>query len=557
MSGLPQLLRTTAYISTPKRSPHRQSVRNSQKRLISSQVEMRISYCIVLVILLGAQATNAAQLDQATLLRQFIASRDRSVDTSDETDPWADPATSFRDLPSYCKTLPKGSKEADRVAALPGQPSGVNFAQYAGYVTVSKENGRELFYYFAESPYDAASKPLVLWLNGGPGCSSLGAGAMMELGPFRVNADGKTLSRNRHAWNNVANVIFLESPAGVGFSYSNTTSDYEKSGDARTAVDAYVFLLNWLDRFPEYKGRDFYIAGESYAGHYVPQLATVIVAVREITHTVRVNLKGIIIGNPYLDRNLNEKGSLEFLWNHGVISDEVWANIIGQCRFDPSDGLLCSRAKASFRTGNIDPYNIYAPICITSPDGTSHSSSYLPGYDPCIDNYVKVYFNNPEVQKRSMLGSTHVGQNACKYTTGSSIAHLPFMNSGSQTFCNFLSGLPWNDSPSTMMRMISWLVQTGLRVWVYSGDMDDVCPLTATRYSIKDLNLTVTQPWRPWYSPDNEVGGYVQQYEGGFTFATVRGAGHLVPSFQPKRSLVLLYSFLKDMLPPAVSVWHP
>ncbi|KAM0028786.1 putative carboxypeptidase D [Helianthus debilis subsp. tardiflorus] len=66
----------------------------------------------------------------------------------------------------------------------------------------------------------------------------------------------------------VANVLFLESPAG-GFSYSNTSSDYV-TGDAQTARDSYTFLINWLERFPGYKTRDFYITGESYAGHYVP-----------------------------------------------------------------------------------------------------------------------------------------------------------------------------------------------------------------------------------------------------------------------------------------------
>jgi len=106
--------------------------------------------------------------------------------------------------------------------------------------------------------------------------------------------------------------------------------------------------------------------------------------------------------------------------------------------------------------------------------------------------------------------------------------------------------------------------------------MDNVCPITATRYSVKDLNLTVTKPWCPHeYSSESEdamqwdllyvpnydglhpqVGGYIQQYEGGFTFASVRGAGHAVPSFQPKRSEVLFYSFLKGVLPPAVSLWR-
>ncbi|KAJ0773517.1 putative carboxypeptidase D [Helianthus annuus] len=91
-------------------------------------------------------------------------------------------------------------------------------------------------------------------------------GAMSELGPFRINSDGKTLFMNDYAWSNVANMLFLESPARVGFSYSNTISDYDKSGDKNTADDAYIFLVNWLERFPQYKTRDFYITGESYAG---------------------------------------------------------------------------------------------------------------------------------------------------------------------------------------------------------------------------------------------------------------------------------------------------
>lgn len=84
----------------------------------------------------------------------------------------------------------------------------------------------------------------------GLGCSSLGYGAMEELGPFRVKSDGKTLYRNPYAWNNAANVLFLESPAGVGFSYSNTTADYSRSADNKTAEDALQFLLNWMDKFP-------------------------------------------------------------------------------------------------------------------------------------------------------------------------------------------------------------------------------------------------------------------------------------------------------------------
>ncbi|KAL6655428.1 hypothetical protein ACP70R_006254 [Stipagrostis hirtigluma subsp. patula] len=363
---------------------------------------------IVVVILLAPPLTVAAMDRSAAWRRRFMESRQaRSLDGHAEPDPWADPASSFGHLPTKYMN-PSGSKEADRIAALPGQPPRVDFRQYAGYVTVDEENGRELFYYFVESPSDAASKPLLLWFNSGPVCSSLGYGAMMELGPFRVNRDGKTLSRNEHAWNKVANVIFLEAPIGIGFSYSNTTSDYHHIGTGRAAMDMYFFMLHWLERFPEYKGRDFYIGGDGFAGRFAPKLASIIVASRKNTGKNPINLNGIFVGNPNLDVYKGERGRLEFLWNHGVISDEHWTNITKHCSFSPYDNetqcydALYSGAYQALYTANnntdvFDWDNIYAPTCIKSPNGTSYSSSYLPGYDPCVD--VDVYFNDHEVQK--------------------------------------------------------------------------------------------------------------------------------------------------------------
>jgi serine carboxypeptidase-like clade 2 len=98
----------------------------------------------------------------------------------------------------------------------------------------------------------------------------------------------------------VANVIFLESPAGVGFSYSNTSTDYDLSGDERTADDAYVFLVKWLERFPEYKDRAFYISGESFAGHYVPELAATILLHNTYNNRTIVNLQGILVRQIYM-----------------------------------------------------------------------------------------------------------------------------------------------------------------------------------------------------------------------------------------------------------------
>ena len=96
-----------------------------------------------------------------------------------------------------------------------------------------------------------------------------------ENGPFQVQKDLR-LESDRYSWNDEANMIWLESPAGVGFSYSNTTSDYVV-GDARTAADTYAFLAQFIHvYFPQFTKNPFWVTGESYGGHYVPEITQLI-----------------------------------------------------------------------------------------------------------------------------------------------------------------------------------------------------------------------------------------------------------------------------------------
>lgn len=107
-------------------------------------------------------------------------------------------------LVGTCFSSPIRDQLRDRITELPGQPGNVEFAQFSGYVTVNDQAGRALFYWLVESlaSRGAKSRPLVLWLNGGPGCSSVAYGAAEEIGPFRIRPDGKTLYSNPYAWNN-------------------------------------------------------------------------------------------------------------------------------------------------------------------------------------------------------------------------------------------------------------------------------------------------------------------------------------------------------------------
>ncbi|XVE70009.1 hypothetical protein DITRI_Ditri10aG0037400 [Diplodiscus trichospermus] len=427
----------------------------------------------------------------------------------------------------------EGLKDVDKVGSLPGQPGAVDFDQYSGYVTVDREAGRALFYYFVESSHNSSTKPLVLWLNGGPGCSSFGNGAMMELGPLRVKNDGKTLHRNKYAWHKYANIIFLESPAGVGFSYSNRTSDYESSGDIRTAQDSYTFLVNWLERFPEYKNREFFITGESYAGHYVPQLAQIILHKNKRTNETTINLQGIAIGNAYIDFETTMKGAVDFFWTHALMSDEIYNGLLSSCEYSTLN--LSSKAclgfvdRANDAAGNIYAYDIYAPLCSSSSASNSVRKSSVSAFDPCSENYVHSYLNNPEVQR-----ALHANVTSLPY---------PWQS------CSGEVNRHWKDKPLTVLPIIKEIMESGVRVWIYSGDTDGALPVTCSRYAINKLGVPIKTAWYPWYI-QGEVGGYAVGYQN-LTFVTVRGAGHFVPSYQPARALVLFSSFLDGKLPPS------
>ena len=156
----------------------------------------------------------------------------------------------------------------DLVMDLPGLTYDPGFKQFSGYLTVDEHHGRKIHYWYIESQGSPSDDPVVFWTNGGPGCSGL-LGFGLEHGPYFYSDSGK-LSPNPYSWNVIANMLYVEQPAGVGYSYSDTQSDYS-TGDQQAAVDNYILIREFLSRFPERQDNDFYIASESYGGHYMPQ----------------------------------------------------------------------------------------------------------------------------------------------------------------------------------------------------------------------------------------------------------------------------------------------
>ncbi|KAH1257954.1 Serine carboxypeptidase-like 45 [Glycine max] len=430
--------------------------------------------------------------------------------------------------------------EADKITNLPGQPR-VEFQQYSGYVTVDDQNQRALFYYFVEAEENPSSKPLVLWLNGGPGCSSIGVGAFAEHGPFRPS-DNNVLEINDKSWNKVANVLYLESPAGVGFSYSSNESFYALVTDEITARDNLVFLQRWFTKFPEYSNNDFFISGESYGGHYVPQLAQLIVQTK-----TNFNLKGIAIGNPLLEFNTDFNSRSEYLWSHGLISDSTYEVLTRVCNFSSirrqmQNGNLrgvCGKANKlldSEISNYVDEYDVTLDVCLSSVNQQAYVLNQLQEtqkIDVCVGDKTTTYLNTKEVQEA--LHANLVG--VAKWSTCSSVLHYDYQNLEVPT-----------------IPILGSLVKSSIRVLVYSGDQDSVIPLLGSRSLVnglaKEIGLNTTVAYRPWFG-EKQVAGWTQVYGDILSYATVRGASHEAPFSQPQRSLVLLKAFLEGKPLPA------
>ncbi|KAB5551678.1 hypothetical protein DKX38_008989 [Salix brachista] len=447
--------------------------------------------------------------------------------------------------------------EADRIIRLPGQPP-VSFQQFSGYITVDEKHRRSLFYYFVEAETSPASKPLVLWLNGGPGCSSVGAGAFVEHGPFRPTT-GNGLVRNEYSWNKEANMLYLESPAGVGFSYSVNQTFYSSVNDAMTARDNLVFLRRWFIKFPQYKQRDFFIAGESYAGHYVPQLARLI-----IRSKVNFNLKGIAIGNPLLEFNTDLNARDHFYWSHGLISDSTYQLLTSVCNNSKliREAIARSVSTACFGVYTlvqqevselIDPYDVTGDVCLSS----NHSQLKIFNQQlvrPRLPNLSPQVLEVDSIKQQQVMGKVDVclEEETTKYLNRKDVQmalHARLVGVTNWHVCSVVLDYDISDEEIPTIHVVRSLVKSGLAVLVYSGDQDSVIPFTGTRSLVsrvaKDLRLKTTVPYRAWLS-GNQVGGWTQVYGDNLSFATIRGASHTAPSTQPKRSLLLFKAFLEN-----------
>ncbi|KAK6136386.1 hypothetical protein DH2020_029876 [Rehmannia glutinosa] len=454
--------------------------------------------------------------------------------------------------------------EAALVRSLPGFKGTFPSKHYSGYVTLEGNPPKNLFYYFVVSEKNPVRDPVVLWLNGGPGCSSFD-GFVYEHGPFNFEAAKQrgglpVLHLNPYSWSKVAGIIYLDSPIGVGFSYSVNTS-YYVNGDLQTAAETHLFLLKWFEKFPEFIANPFYIAGESYAGIYIPTVASDVVKGIKAGVKPIINFKGYMVGNGVCDSDYDGNSLVPFAHGMGLISDHMFkeAEVLCKGNYRNSINVDCQKilTKIDRVLDDLNRYDILEP-CFHSgelKDVANGNMSFLPESfkqlgsterplavrkrmfgrawpfrAPVEDGIIPLW---PQLMRKVTVPCLDDVQ-ATIWLNNDAVRKAIHANpeSGNWSLC---VDLRYTHDAGSMLSYHKNLSSSGYRVLIYSGDHDMCVPFTGTQAWTQSLGYQIVDEWRPWRS-NGQVAGFIQEYANNFTFLTVKGAGHTVPEYKPRES---------------------
>jgi len=325
----------------------------------------------------------------------------------------------------------------DLITNLPGYNGTLKSKHYSGYMPVGDKT-KFLHYWFIESEKNPATDPVILWLNGGPGSSSL-IGLFTENGQLATNDDSLTQNisgtpqafYNPYSWQQAASTIYLESPAGVGFSYCLTpgtnTTMVCANNDTSTATDAYDFLVNWFQAYPEYSKNQFYITGESYAGIYIPMLVEQV-----MNRSTTINLQGFAIGDGCWGNTVGTcafssgdalRISTNFYHGHAMISEALYQQLIAACGNFSTISSQCQTLVTQMNNeiGSFDVYNIYDEC-----GGDTYFLDYFK-QDPVTGRYYLKAFAQTDEVTGSWDSNGQLGGVAGDYTCGGESAMRAFL----------------------------------------------------------------------------------------------------------------------------------
>jgi carboxypeptidase C (cathepsin A) len=440
---------------------------------------------------------------------------------------------------------------ADTLPSYVG-PNPFPFLSSTGYVQVTSD--RSIFYWLVESQSATPEQdPLVFWYQGGPGCSGL-AGLFTEHGPFRVNADGN-VELAQFTWNTNANVVYLEQPCGVGFSFSPEPNHVYTSSDDQAASDNFNFIEGFLKANPEFIGRKTWLAGESYGGVYIPTLTGQILDNPD--SDIYKQLTGTMLGNPVMScESLKEKDVLIDIW--------FWHQLISYSTYTEWNSAGCSNTpqsahcSAMFIKAFHEIGQVYQEIGSFTFNGTQ------PSLDP-DDLYQDFILGNGTLEWTLTLetnGDT-LDELAVDYLNRADVQaaiHSQPPPAGTWEICTPGSTLKYNISGESMIPFYQNLIsqRPDVTILVYSGDIDiATVPAAQTQLCLTELMGTPIdgRTWAPWYV-NGATAGYVE-YFSQYTYATVKGAGHTVPTYQPLSAYNLFERFTQNLNLDGGEVYFP
>ena len=408
---------------------------------------------------------------------------------------------------------------------------------YSGFVEVEKETDSNLFYWFFREENGNRNAPLVLWINGGPGSSSM-LGNLLENGPLKLIENKESDSISVHslkgqAWSAVSNIVFVDQPIGVGFSYGH------RNLTRTSQIGEYIvkFIKGFYQKFPDMKGNKFYISGESYGGKYLPAIATSIITFnKNATSSDKIPLNGVLIGNGYTDPITQE------------LTDRQIAISLGYLQFDslPEMDAVEHRCQTQngIKTNSSFEYCFNLPDFVTAMNGgmNIYDARYGGSNATMGKDAMTKYLNDPEVVTQLHCDKSH---KTIKFSSSNSTVSENF--NGDKMLVYVDEHQTILDNNITLLiyagQMDSWVGPYGIQEWMKKlkwNEMDNFYK------SSRNLYYYVSDD-----SKEIKLGGNFKQHKN-LAVLVVYASGHLVPSTQ----LALSRNMLSDIIFNDTLLWH-
>lgn len=411
---------------------------------------------------------------------------------------------------------------------------------WAGHlpVTANQTEDKKLFYWYWPSSAKNGSDTLTIWLNGGPGCSSLG-GFLSENGPVQFSGNESAPVPNPYAWTTLSDMLYIDQPIGTGF--SRGTPDI--TNDFQMADEFYGFLTQFFAVYPELLKKKFRITGESFAGDYIPFITNRIFNASSIEkHTTPLQLDGIMINDGSLSSilNMQEIPMARYAQTHQAalnLTDFQIAQLFNQSRTCGYEAVMDQVTYP--RRGQIDLPNGNQEILHDACDVQGTAAIWASASNPCLNAYrvtdkcptppeiTNPYFSRPDVQ--SLL---HIPPNFGNFSQCSADPYSVYINHT-------------DNSPHSYTLLPEIL--TRIPVWIWHGLEDPLLLNDGDRIMIQNLTWNGLQGFQQAPTTPLVVGSKttgIRHSERNLTYIEVTDAGHMIPADAPVTALHVFKAFL-------------